>query len=75
MKKKCSDLEILEKGIIQEVSLEEMKKFKLFHLGVLPGKEIWCKFKSPFGSPIAYQVDGCVFALRREDAMNIEVEV
>ena len=52
-----------------------MKKFKLFHLGVLPGKEIWCKFKSPFGSPIAYQVDGCVFALRREDAMNIEVEV
>ena len=75
MKKKCSDLKILEKGIIQEVSLEEMKKFKLFHLGVLPGKEIWCKFKSPFGSPIAYQVDGCVFALRREDAMNIEVEV
>ena len=59
----------------EEVSLEEMKKFKLYHLGVLPGKEIWCKFKSPFGSPIAYQVDGCVFALRREDAMNIEVEV
>ena len=75
MLKKCSDLKVLEKGIIQEVSLDEKKKFKLFHLGVLPGKEIWCKFYSPFGSPIAYQVDGCVFALRKKDAKKIEVDV
>lgn len=74
MKKKCSDLKILEKGIVRTVGLEEKKKFKLFHLGVLPGKEICCKFQSPFGSPMAYQVDGCVFALRREDAKRIEVE-
>ncbi|HIQ93779.1 TPA: ferrous iron transport protein A [Candidatus Ventrenecus stercoripullorum] len=75
MLKRCSDLKILEKGIIQEVSLDEKKKFKLFHLGVLPGKEICCKFRSPFASPIAYQVDGCVFALRKEDAKKIEVDV
>lgn len=75
MKKKCSDLEIFGKGIIRTVSLDEKKKFKLFHLGVLPGKEICCKFKSPFGSPIAYQVDSCVFALRLQDAEKIEVEV
>lgn len=75
MLKKCSNLKLLEKAIIKNVELEEKKKFKLFHLGVLPGKEILCKFKSPFGSPIAYQVDGCVVALRVEDARKIEVEV
>ena len=75
MLKRCSDLKIYTYIYFQEVSLDEKKKFKLFHLGVLPGKEICCKFRSPFASPIAYQVDGCVFALRKEDAKKIEVDV
>ncbi len=72
---KCSELKVGEKGIIQEIFLDEKKQAKLFHLGLIKGEEIVCKFKSPFHSPIAYQIKGCVFAVRACDADRIEVSV
>lgn len=75
MQKKLSDLKVLEKGRIKEIHLEEPKQFKLTHLGVLKNANITCKFKSPFHNPIAYQINGCVFAMRKNDAEKIEVEV
>lgn len=70
---RCSELKIGEKAIIQEIHLEEQKQAKLFHLGLIEKEEITCKFKNPFHSPIAYQIKGCVFAIRKEDADQIEV--
>lgn len=75
MIKKCSDLNHNETGIIKNIYLEEQKKFKLIHLGVLQNNKITCKFKSPFNTPIAYQINGCIFAMREYDAKKIEVEV
>lgn len=75
MKKKCSELKENEEGIIKNICLDERKKFRLLHLGAMPNAKIICKVKSPFGSPIAYQIHSCVFALRREDAERVEVEV
>ena len=70
---RCSELKIGEKAIIQEIHLEKQKQAKLFHLGLIEEEEITCKFKNPFHSPIAYQIKGCVFAIRKEDADQIEV--
>lgn len=75
MQKKLSDLKAQEEGIIKSIHLEEPKQFKLIHLGVLKKAKITCKFKSPFQNPIAYQINGCVFAMRKKDAEKIEVEV
>ena len=71
---KCSELQIGEKGIFKNIWLDEVKKAKLFHLGLVKGALITCKFKSPFKTPIAYQINGCVFAMRDTDASCIEVE-
>ena len=71
---KCSELKIGEKARIKKIYLEEQKQAKLFHLGLIEEEEITCKFKNPFYSPIAYQIKGCVFAMRKEDADQIEVE-
>lgn len=71
---KCNELEIKEKGKIKKIFLDEQKQAKLFHLGLTPNEEIICKFKSPFKDPIAYQIKGCIFAIRNEDAALIEVE-
>ena len=71
---KCSELSIGEQAIIKRIDLDERKKAKLFHLGLMKGAKITCKFKSPFKSPIAYQINGCVFAIRECDASLIEVK-
>ena len=71
---KCSELQVGKKAKIKKIDLDEKKQIKLFHLGVIPGEDIICKFKSPFHTPIAYQIKGCVFAIREEDAALIEVE-
>ena len=72
---KCSELKIGEKARIVAIHLGQQKQAKLFHLGVICGEEILCKFVSPLHSPIAYQIKGCVFAIRKEDADSIEVTI
>jgi len=75
MLKKCSELGVNEGGIVKKIHLEEPKQFKLMHFGLLKNSKIICVGKSSLGSPIAYQINGCVFAMRTVDAEEIEVEV
>lgn len=44
---------------------------RLLDFGFVPGSEVRCEFKSPFGSPVAYSVRGSTLGLRREQANNI----
>ena len=62
-------------GIVKRVWLPEKKQAKLSHLGLVKHACIQNRFSSVFGSPIAYQIHGTIFALRKEDAKKIEVEV
>ena len=75
MIKKLSELRKDEQGIIKNISLQEKSFFRLARLGVIKDNIIIYKFKSPFNDPIAYQVNNSIFTMRKEDAMNIEVEV
>lgn len=44
-----------------------------YHLGFLEGTKVRCVFTAPCGDPIAFEVQGSVFALRKKQLKNITV--
>jgi Fe2+ transport system protein FeoA len=44
-------------------------------MGLTKGQKITAIFKAPFGDPIAYEINGNVISMRKEEAMHVEVEV
>lgn len=74
---KLMALSELEKG-----SWAELREFRcspelqrrLEDLGLIPGNRLRCLFRSPAGSPAAYEIQGAVIALRKRDANRILVE-
>ena len=43
-------------------------------LRLLPDTELSCLYRAPHASPVAYEIGGAVFALRKTDAAQIIVE-
>ena len=41
---------------------------------LLPDTELSCLYRAPHASPVAYEIGGAVFALRKTDAAQIIVE-
>ena len=48
---------------------------KLTEMGLTKGQKITAIFKAPFGDPIAYEINGNVISMRKEEAMHVEVQV
>lgn len=48
---------------------------RLSELGVLPGRMLTLVRTSPFGCPLEIEIEGARFAIRRETAMKITVDV
>ena len=46
---------------------------RLTELGIVSGTHVECVAKAPFGDAKAYLIRGAVIALRRSDALEIEV--
>ena len=44
---------------------------RLLDLGLVKNTTIKASLRSPFGDPTAYEVRGCLIALRKEDAHSI----
>ena len=65
-----ADLEIGEKGIIEELSFVEIP-LPLMEMGCIPGKEVTLIQFSPLKDPLYIQVNGSHFAIRRETAEKI----
>ena len=61
--------------IVSHISKNSDLKAKLLNLGLIPGKEIKVLYKSPGKDPVAYEVSGATFALRKEDTEKILVEI
>ena len=47
---------------------------RLLDIGLVEGETATCLFSSPSGDPRAYFIKGAVIALRKEDALKIEVD-
>ena len=61
-------------GRITQLCVTGPLHFRLQELGLIPGQTIRRRYTAPAGSPIAYEVQGMVVALRARDAENILVE-
>jgi ferrous iron transport protein A len=63
-----------QKGIIKEFS-DDILPIKLLELGCLPGNEVEMVQVAPFNDPIYINVNGSHIAIRREVALQIELEI
>ncbi len=65
------DLKVGQKGIINNIQVEEKLAKRLLALGCVEGTEIEVKKVAPFGDPIVVRFRGFDLAIRRSDAKNI----
>ena len=61
-------------GRVIDMTLSGVLRRRLFDLGVIPGAVICRRYTAPTGSPIAFEVQGAIVALRRSDAENLIVQ-
>ena len=71
--KKLSELLPDEKGIVLSVNSRDEIRRRLLDMGLIPGTQVACAFKSPWGDPTAYLIRGALVALRHDDADEIFV--
>lgn len=71
--RRLASLDIGESGRVDFISPACMgpERRRLLDFGMVPGSEVSCAFKSPFGSPVAYTVRGSTIGLRDSQARNI----
>lgn len=69
-----ADLKRGQKGIIKDFA-DGLLPIKLLELGCLPGNEVELVQIAPFKDPIYINVNGTHIAIRRDTAMQIELEI
>ncbi|MEZ4857238.1 MAG: FeoA family protein [Flavobacteriaceae bacterium] len=62
-----------EKGIITEFSVD-LIPLKLLEMGCLPGNEVTLVQRAPFNDPLYININGSHLAIRKETALQIEIE-
>lgn len=70
MKKILSDLKIGEKGLIDEINIDEIP-LKLLEMGCLPGNLIELIQIAPLGDPYYFNINDSHVAIRKETAKEI----
>jgi ferrous iron transport protein A len=69
------DLAPGESGVLARIELPEADATRLMELGFLPGAHIVAARSAPGGDPRVFRVDGTEFALRRDTARRLLVEI
>ena len=62
-------------GVLARIDLPEADATRLMEIGFLPGARIVAARSAPGGDPRVFRVDGTEFALRRDTARRLLVEV
>jgi ferrous iron transport protein A len=70
-----SDMREGQVGVISAVNCDKIFKIRLNDMGFCNGESVKCLKKSVMSSPILFLVKGTSIALRKKDAMQIEVIV
>jgi ferrous iron transport protein A len=60
-----------ESGKVASLLNKGSIKRRLQDLGLVPGTQVQCIHKSPYGDPVAYGIRGAVIALRTDDAKEV----
>ncbi|WP_053361776.1 FeoA family protein [Bacillus sp. FJAT-27251] len=68
-------LNVGEKGRIKDISgTDRLVRRRLLDLGISVGSEVCIKCSMPFGGPVMVESCGQCIAIRRKEALRIEVE-
>jgi Fe2+ transport system protein FeoA len=73
--KPLSELEPREKGRIVKVGGGRGIRRRLLDMGVVSGAEVEVQRVAPLGDPVEIRVKGYNLTLRKEDAVNIKVDL
>ena len=65
------DLKPGQSARVDLLFLPKIIRKRLRDIGLIEGTVVKCIMKSPAGDPVAYDIRGCVIALRLEDLTNI----
>lgn len=65
------DLNQGQQAVIDRIELPAPEARRLMEMGFLPGTAVVAAWRSPFGDPRVFRVDGSEVALRRETALHI----
>ena len=60
--------------IVRSINASSLK-VKLMEMGLIEGKRLSVLFRAPLGDPIAFDVEGYVLSLRKDEAALITVEI
>ncbi|MEZ4778202.1 MAG: FeoA family protein [Flavobacteriaceae bacterium] len=63
-----------ERGIITEFSAD-LIPLKLLEMGCLPGNEVILVQVAPFNDPLYININGSHLAIRKETALQVEIEI
>jgi len=75
MIKTLDTLAIGEEGTIVKVNGEGRVRRRLFDMGLTPGAEIYLRKKAPLGDPLEVTLRGYELSLRKDEAINVEIEM
>ena len=75
MKKKLTDFEIGQRGIVYKVDGEKKIRRRLFDMGVTPGAEVFLRKVAPLGDPIEITIRNYELSLRKSEASCIYAEI
>jgi ferrous iron transport protein A len=68
----ASELKQGESAKIKHVEFSDLQN-KLIEMGCFEGNEIRMLYVAPFGDPIAFDINGYILGLRKEEARLIQV--
>lgn len=74
MKVTVAHLKRGQRGIIKDIS-SEVIPLKLLEMGCLPGNEVTLVQTAPFKDPMYLNINGSHLAIRKETALNIEIDI
>ena len=75
MTKTLDQFAIGESGIIIKVHGEGRVRRRLFDMGLTPGAEVFLRKVAPLGDPLEITLRGYELSLRKDEAVNVEVEM
>ena len=68
----ASELKQGDTAMIHHVEFSDLRN-KLIEMGCFEGNKIKRLYTAPLGDPIAYDINGYILALRKEEAKLIEI--
>jgi len=74
MKLTVAHLILGQRGIIKDFSVDTVP-LKLLEMGCLPGNVVELVQTAPYRDPMYLNINGCHLAIRKETALQIEIEL